>query len=193
MTTNYVAECRWVHINGGFGSILGNPFDLLKTRLMTTTHATAGPRGMIAIAKDLHHHQGVLGFFNGLQANISRAVALNAVKMSTYDTVKGKIEEVTGLQRKDVRCQFMSTFVAGFMMAICITPFDFLRTILMNQPSDKKVYRGMTHAALTMVRSGGPLTLYRGFFMIWARFIPMTTLQLMTYERLLAFFGFQPL
>ena len=45
-------------LTGGFGSVLGNPFDLLKTRLMTTNPATTGPRGMWGISRDLYQHQG---------------------------------------------------------------------------------------------------------------------------------------
>ena len=45
-------------LTGGFGSVLGNPFDLLKTRLMTTNPATTGPRGMWGISRDLYLHQG---------------------------------------------------------------------------------------------------------------------------------------
>ena len=52
-----------------------------------------------------------------------------------------------------------------------------LRTKLMNQPTDKKIYDGFIDCALKTVKEGGPLSLYRGFIPIWARFAPQATIQ----------------
>jgi len=76
-------------------------------------------------------------------------------------------------------------------MTITVSPWDMLRTKLMNQPTDKKLYDGFTDCAMKTVKEGGVLSLWRGFVPIWARFAPQATLQLLTIEALYNHFGFK--
>jgi hypothetical protein len=66
-----------------------------------------------------------------------------------------------------------------------------LRTKLMNQPTDAKIYNGFSDAFVKTVSKDGVLSLWRGFMPIWARFAPQATIQLLTIEYLYGVFGFQ--
>lgn len=61
--------------------------------------------------------------------------------MACYDQIKGMITE-SKLVPKGLATQFLSAFGAGFFMACTVTPFDMIRTRLMNQPVDAKLYSG---------------------------------------------------
>lgn len=61
----------------------------------------------------------------------------------------------------------------------------------MNQPTDKKIYNGMGDCLVKTIKAEGPLSLWKGFVPIWARFAPMATIQLLTLEALYGFFGFK--
>jgi hypothetical protein len=61
----------------------------------------------------------------------------------------------------------------------------------MNQPTNQKQYSGLADCFVKTVRQEGPLSLWRGFIPIWARFAPMATLQLLTIEFLYETFGFK--
>merc|ERR1712070_1144249 len=135
--------------------------------------------------------QGISGFYRGVQANVMRACVLNASKMSTYDITKGKVVELTGWTRKDPRTVFCSSVVAGFVMTLCVSPFDMIRTKLMNQPTDKKIYSGFVDCVVKTVSNEGILSLYRGFIPIWGRFAPSATIQLLTIETMYGLCGFQ--
>ena len=111
--------------------------------------------------------------------------------MMCYDQFKGVVVDATGWSRKDLKCQFMSSVGAGFCMTCTVAPFDMVRTRLMNQPTDAKLYSGFVDCFMKIVRADGPLALYRGFLPIWMRFAPQATLQLVTYEALLKTFGYQ--
>ena len=74
---------------GGIGSIAGNPFDVLKTKMMATEGAGAG---IVGTASGMYKNLGIGGFYRGLQANILRAMVLNGTKMACYDQVKGMIK-----------------------------------------------------------------------------------------------------
>lgn len=73
-------------IAGGIGSTVGNPFDVLKTRMMA--YEGKEPRGFGYFTNDVYKNQGIKGFYKGIEANIMRAMVLNATKMGVYDICK---------------------------------------------------------------------------------------------------------
>uniref|UniRef100_A0A7S0XQS4 Mitochondrial carrier protein n=1 Tax=Pseudo-nitzschia delicatissima TaxID=44447 RepID=A0A7S0XQS4_9STRA len=175
-------------ITGGVGSVIGNPFDVLKTLAQTNKDASVPLSTMVT---NMHRDQGVAGFYRGVEANVLRACVLNATKMGIYDLSKGYVTEFTGWKRKDVRTSFCSSFIAGFFMTCTVSPFDRIRTNLMSQPTDKKIYNGFVDCAVKTVKNDGVSSLWRGFIPIWARFAPQATLQLLTLEYLYTSFGFR--
>lgn len=74
---------------GGIGSCAGNPFDVLKTRMMANEGAN---RGVASFATEIYEANGIGGFYKGIQANIMRACVLNATKMGCYDVCKSKVK-----------------------------------------------------------------------------------------------------
>jgi len=70
------------------------------------------------------------GFYKGLSANISRGVVLNATKLGTYDIIKSYLKD--NFKFSGIPLHFFSAFTAGFFMTLTVTPFDMVRTRLMN-------------------------------------------------------------
>jgi len=175
-------------LTGGVGSIVGNPFDVLKTLAQTNKDKSA-PLGSLVGA--LYKDQGIGGFYRGVEVNIMRACILNATKMGVYDIAKGWVSDGFGWKRKDPRTVFCSSFIAGFFMTITVAPADMLRTKLMNQPTDKKIYDGFVDCAVKTVKEGGIFSLWRGFVPIWARFAPQATIQLLSIETMYTALGYK--
>lgn len=175
-------------LTGMIGSIAGNPFDVLKT-LSQTNKGKSIP--LSTLVGQMYKDQGVAGFYRGVGVNVMRAVVLNATKMGVYDVAKGQVVSSTGWTRKDPRTAFCSSFLAGFFMTCTVAPFDRIRTKLMSQPTNDRIYTGLSDCFVKTVTQEGPLSLWRGFVPIWARFAPMATLQLLTIETLYASFGFK--
>jgi hypothetical protein len=165
-------------ITGGVGSLVGNPFDVLKTMAQTNTGAK---KPLTAVVGDFYAAAGIAGFYRGISANIMRACVLNATKMGVYDISKGLVTENTGWARKDLRTTFCSSMVSGFAMTVTVSPFDRIRTALMNQ-GDKKIYKGFVDCAMTIAKNDGITSFWRGFIPIWARFAPTAIIQLVTIE-----------
>jgi hypothetical protein len=177
-------------ITGGIGSIVGNPFDVLKTLAQTNTSKAAIP--LSTLVGDLYTHQGISGFYRGVEVNIARACVLNATKMGVYDLSKGYVVDTMGWARKDLRTVFSAAVVAGFFMTCTVAPWDMLRTKLMNQPtSGPQQYKGFMDCLIQTIKNDGVLSLWRGFIPIWARFAPQATLQLVTIEFLYGLCGFK--
>ncbi|RYH29451.1 solute carrier family 25 protein [archaeon] len=171
---------------GAIGSIAGNPFDVLKTRLMAAEGNS--PLSLSQAASTLYKQQGIGGFYRGLQANVMRAMVLNGTKMACYDQIKMIIKN-SGMVPSGLPTQFMAAFGAGFFMATTVSPFDMVRTRLMNQPPDAKIYNGFVDCVVKIIAKDGPVGLYAGFIPIWARFAPTTTLQLVIFEQIKPIFG----
>lgn len=174
-------------LSGSIGAAVGNPFDVMKTKMQ----ANAGKNVPVAtLAKDFMREQGIGGFYRGLSANVSRACVLNGTKMACYDKFKGIVTDTTGWGRKDPRGQALSSVGAGFVMTCTVAPFDMIRTQLMNQPVDKKIYSGFLDAGKSFIQKEGFFSLWRGFIPIWARFAPSAVIQLLTFETLLTLTGY---
>jgi hypothetical protein len=184
--SNFFMKFAAGSLAGAIGSIVGNPFDVLKTRMMATEGKTAPSLGNAA--RDLYKAQGMGGFYRGMEANVMRACVLNGTKMSCYDQIKGMIKK-SKIVPDGLATQFCSAFGAGFFMACTVAPFDMVRTRLMNQPPDAKIYKGFVDCVVKLVAAGGPGALYAGFIPIWARFAPTTCLQLVIFEQVKPIFG----
>ena len=146
---------------GTIGSIIANPLDVTKTVLMAESKKKTS---VIQLIKQINKKQGPAGFYRGIQANVMRACVLNGTKMACYDTIKGTVVNYTGWQRSHVKTQFISAIGSGFFMTCTVAPFDMMRTRLMNQPLDKKIYNGFTDCFQKILKTEGPLAFWRGFF-----------------------------
>ena len=144
-------------------------------------------------AADLYVNQGVAGFYRGIDSNIARAMVLNGTKMGVYDQSKGYVVAATGLSKKSLLTQFCSAVIAGFFMTCTVAPFDMVRTRLMNQPPDARIYNNAVDCMIKIATKEGPLTFWRGFMPIWSRFAPTTTLQLVIFEQLRGMMGMKSL
>jgi len=184
--SHFVLKFTAGSLAGGLGSVVGNPFDVLKTRMMAAEGKE--PPAIGKAASELYAAQGISGFYRGIEANIMRAMVLNGTKMACYDQIKGMITS-SGVVPKGLPTQFCAAFSAGFFMATTVAPFDMVRTKLMNQPPDAKVYSGFVDCIVKIVSKDGPGALYAGFIPIWARFAPTTCLQLIIFEQLKPVFG----
>jgi hypothetical protein len=176
---------------GALGSLAGNPFDVIKTRMMTAEGNTTP--SFVKTAGDLYKNQGMGGFYRGIDSNIARAMVLNGTKMACYDQAKGVVVSTTGLNKSSLLVQFLSAASAGFFMTCTVAPFDMVRTRLMNQPADAKIYNNAIDCFGKIITQEGPLTLWRGFIPIWSRFAPTTTLQLIIFEQLRSLMGMKSL
>ena len=118
-------------------------------------------------------------------------MVLNATKMGCYDICKGFVKSL-GI-RDGIPLQFMSAFTAGFFMTCTVSPFDIMRTRLMNQPTDAKIYSGFFDCFQKILRNEGPLAFWKGFMPIWGRFAPATCIQLLIFEQLRSLAGMNAL
>jgi hypothetical protein len=61
--TGFLGKCSAGCVAGGIGSVVGNPFDVLKTKMMAS-EGTAEP--IIKVAERIKDSQGMGGFYRGM-------------------------------------------------------------------------------------------------------------------------------
>lgn len=183
--SNFFMKFAAGSLAGGIGSLFGNPFDVIKTRMMTFEGKE--PKTFLYTFINIYKSRK-LDLYKGLQANIIRACVLNGTKMACYDQIKETITQ-TNMIPAGIPTQFCSAFGAGFFMAIMVSPFDMIRTQLMNQSSAAKMYSGFVDCFVKIVKEKGFAGLYTGFIPIWARFAPNACLQFIIFEQIKPVFG----
>lgn len=164
-------------ISGCLGAILGNPYDLIKTKIM----ASKNKMKIKQVFKSIYYKNNLIGFYKGLPINCLRAMVVNGTKMSCYDNIKTFLSKKSLIPRNSIYCQFISSFLTGFCMAITVTPFDMIRTQIMYSNNN---------SILKIIKSN---YLYKGFIPIWLRFTPLTILQLIVFDRLSIYFQLEPI
>lgn len=109
-------------------------------------------------------HQGIGGFYRGIDSNLMRAMVLIGTKMACYDQTKGYIVQYTGMNKSSLLTQFIAATAAGFFMTCTVSPFDMVRTRLMNQPADAKIYSNAGDCFAKIIKNEGPLRFMEGFY-----------------------------
>merc|ERR1719343_900372 len=108
-TTTFVKKFLAGSAAGALGSLAGNPFDVLKTKMMASEVKGTTISGT---AKELFANQGIGGFYRGIDSNVARAMVLNGTKMACYDQTKGYVVQLTGLSKTALPTQFLSAVAA---------------------------------------------------------------------------------
>jgi len=164
---------------GAIGSCAGNPFDVLKTKMMANKDSEAG---MGEVCSDIMKAEGFMGFYKGFNTNVIRAMVLNATKMACYDTIKTWL--VASFALEGLLLQFIAAFTAGFFLTCTVSPFDKCRTLLMNQKGGEgeKQFSGLFDCLVHICKTEGVGGLWKGFIPIWSRFAPTTCMQLIAFE-----------
>merc|ERR1711879_875473 len=111
--------------------------------------------------------------WRGASPNVGRAVLVNQGDLMTYDRVKGFMINNRYMQEGPA-LHFTASAMAGFVACCFATPFDTIKTRMMNQPIDKVTkkplyYSGVFNCISIMARKEGFFTFYRGFFVAWPR------------------------
>ncbi|CAI2374468.1 unnamed protein product [Moneuplotes crassus] len=169
---------------GMVASAISNPADMIKIRMQACDQK---PRQMRCHIKEIYSHNGIRGFYRGVEATMSRAVVVNATQLPAYDFTKHKLIN-HGIMEDNHLCHLVSSITAGVILTLVSGPFDLARTRMMNQPA-KKIYNSMFDCLMKSIQRDGFISLYKGFTPQWMRFGPFTIVQLLVWEHLRRIFG----
>jgi len=172
-------------LTGCTGSLLANPFDLVKVRMQRATGRAPYP-SVLAALQAAFAEGGVGGLWRGCVPTVQRATLLTASQVPSYDHAKHfALRE--GYLREGYLCHFICSMFAGVVAAAVTSPSDLVKSRMMAQPVNSagvgQLYATTTDCYLAIVRAEGPLALFKGFHGQWLRIGPHTTLSLMAFEQ----------
>ena len=121
-------------MSGMWAAGLANPTDLLKIRMQAWEKH---PHSIFWHAKQVYSHNGLLGFYRGVEATMTRAIVVNATQLPAYDFLKHKFINY-GILNDDHICHLAWSIASGIILTLVSGPFDLARTRMMNQPVTNK-------------------------------------------------------
>ncbi|XP_016973716.1 solute carrier family 25 member 35 [Drosophila rhopaloa] len=185
----------WGALGGVVGSYCASPFFLIKTQLQAQAakQIAVGYQHQHASMSDairqIYRKNGVFGLWRGSMANVSRATVASAVQIATFGQAKSLLKE-KGVVTHPTALSFCSGLAAGSFVSVAITPLDVITTRLYNQGVDAQgrglYYKGWLDCVLKILRSEGLYGLYKGFWPIYLRSAPYSTLVLLFFDELIA-------
>jgi hypothetical protein len=187
-------------VSGAISSAICNPTDVVKVRMQADTSAAnkaggAGPRyrNVFHAFKVIADTEGFRGLYKGVGPTVQRAAAVAAVELSSYDECKEMIVKSLGWQASEVKTHLSASIMAGFLATIASSPFDVVKSRVMNQPVDAQG-RGLRYSSTIdcfrkSIAAEGVLSLWKGFLPNFARLGPHCVVTFMVIEQLRNFFS----
>jgi len=179
-------------VSGAISSAICNPTDVIKVRMQAdgmNAKPGAKPRynGVIHAFSEIYKEGGIKGLYKGVGPTVQRASAVAAVELSSYDECKTLLVQ-WGWQPTGVSTHLSASIMAGFLATIASSPFDVVKSRVMNQPVDAQG-RGLRYSSTIdcfrkSIQAEGVLSLWKGFLPNFARLGPHCVVTFMVIEQL---------
>ena len=190
-------------ICGGVGAGLGNPFDVVRVRMIAdggvidrstgklATGFRAGHepryRSSLQCFADARRSEGFLRglCLRGIVPSMSRAALLTAAQMSTYDHTK-VLAKRHGVLPEGVALHCIAAGISGFAAQVSCNPADVLKSRVMSARagSANGAPVTVTSMAVHILRHEGVGAFYKGFAPAYARLGPTIFVQMPIVEAL---------
>ncbi|KAJ1943237.1 hypothetical protein FBU59_002975 [Linderina macrospora] len=172
-------------IAGAVGGVAGTPADIVLVRLQNDGSLPVEQRrnyknafdGVFRIARE----DGVQGLFKGAVPNVSRAMLMTAAQLCSYDAFKDLLLG-SGYFKEGLPLHFSASFLAGFVATTITSPFDVVKTRIMNAGPGSP-YKNLLQALVLIAKEEGPLALYKGWTPSFVRMAPQTILTFIFLEQ----------
>jgi hypothetical protein len=187
-------------VSGGLSSAICNPTDVVKVRMQADTGASSKAGGAAPRYRNVFHAfrvifetEGMRGLYKGVGPTVQRAAAVAAVELSSYDECKELIVRSLGWAPSEVKTHLSASIAAGFLATIASSPFDVVKSRVMNQPVDANG-KGLRYSSTVdcfrkSIAAEGVLSLWKGFLPNFARLGPHCVVTFMVIEQLRNFFA----
>ncbi|ATY64291.1 mitochondrial carnitine acylcarnitine carrier [Cordyceps militaris] len=149
---------------GGVAQVLiGQPFDIVKVRLQTTTQYA----GALDAARSIYRHEGALAFYKGTLTPLIGIGACVSVQFAAFHAARRWFEQRNN--RPGERLGYAQYYAAGAFAGVANTalssPIEHIRIRLQSQPHGAgRLYAGPVDCVRKLVAQGGGVArgLYRG-------------------------------
>eukprot|EP01012_Entosiphon_sulcatum_P031717 TRINITY_DN4041_c0_g1_i1.p1 TRINITY_DN4041_c0_g1~~TRINITY_DN4041_c0_g1_i1.p1 ORF type:complete len:317 (+),score=18.83 TRINITY_DN4041_c0_g1_i1:75-1025(+) len=185
--------------SGASGAFICTPLDIMKVRFQAagTPEAYKTLGSPLGALRRVFHEEGFRGLYRGVGPTTARGAMITAAQVPSYDHIKHSLLNL-GWLHEGRPLHFIASVLAGLVAVAVTNPVDVVKTRVMNQSvayhlaQGPNQYRGPVDCFLKIVRTEGPLALYKGAFTAWLRLCPHTIVTFLTFEQLRAVTGVRP-
>jgi len=181
--------------SGAIGQLIASPTDLVKVRLQAQRRNMLQTKllgkepvvkytGTFHAFSTIYKEEGFVKLWRGVAPNVYRAALVNLGELATYDQSKEWLVKSNLLGGDNLISQSFAGLASGLAATITSCPADVVKTRMMNQAADQKLYINSLDCLIKSVKAEGVLALYKGFFPTWARLGPWQLCFWITYEQL---------
>lgn len=168
-------------ITGTMGSIVANPVDVVKIRLMSDPlRYTSFLNALICVWQG----EGMTGLTKGIVPSTLRGASIAVGELATYDYAKVVIKSHTYLEEGPV-LHVLSSLITGLVATSVAAPFDVIKTLSMNSSLQKSTYSIFT----SILKEKGFLFLFRGWLPSYLRLGPHALICFPLFEQLRKLLG----
>ncbi|KAJ2102224.1 hypothetical protein GGI16_003262 [Coemansia sp. S142-1] len=172
-------------VAGAVGGICGTPADIVLVRLQNDGSLPVEQRRNYKNAFDglfrITREDGPRGLFKGAVPNVSRAMLMTGAQLVSYDGFKQLLLSSPYFE-EGMPLHFSASFLAGFVATTITSPFDVVKTRVMNA-GPTSPYKNLFQAMVLIAREEGPLALYKGWTPAFVRMAPQTILTFIFLEQ----------
>ena len=174
---------------GFFGSIVGNPADLILIRMQADmTMPEAQKRhytGFMNAFQRIVKEEGAMSLWSGSSPTIIRAVVLNLAMLGPFDEAKEKLNKLTG-KKDTIEVRLAASAIAGFLASFCSLPFDNLKTKLQKMKYCEQTksfpYQNIADCLQKSIKNEGVSKLWAGFPTYYTRIAPHAMITLLLQD-----------
>jgi len=186
---------------GATGYLTVTPFFQLKTRLQVDTGKFCKERGVFltgsrkgqkrayegtidAISKIIRNEGGVKQLYRGAVPLVIRGSLLSMGHLGGYDGFKTyALSQNLFENGESPKVHIAASISAAFFACTLSNPADVIMTRWASAPTLGKQYLSIPHMIKSIVREEGPLVLYRGWTVFFARLAPLLCVMMPLYEQ----------
>ena len=179
--TGVVTKSTAAILTGTFGSILGNPTDIVKVRMQVD-----GGRYSSAFAAfgQVAHDEGVSTLMlKGLGPSVTRGAVMAVAELVTYDQTKASFKEL-GVS-EGFGLHVTCSLITGVVATTAAAPFDLIKTRCMNAAGDLSVATALRQ----ILKQDGMRGLFRGWVPAYCRLGPHALIQFPLLEQIRQLLG----
>ena len=161
-------------LSGFAGAAVGNPADILNVRMQNDQGLPVEKRRNYKHAFDglfrMIREEGAKSLFRGMSANCTRGVLMTASQLASYDSFKHALLN-TGIFTEGLITHFTASFMAGFVATTVCSPFDVIKTRIMNSKETRSFIGVVKYA----IQHEGWGFAFRGFVPSFIRYVDYDT------------------
>lgn len=169
---------------GIVGSVIANPIDVIKVRLMAADSHSPAMTTAQALAS-CWRNEGWRGLYRGLVPSTLRGMFIAAGELATYDIAKSHLKQEL-LVKDGAGLHVAASLITGIVAACVASPFDVAKTLAMSAGPGQP---GASVALASLVRLKGPLVLFRGLVPSYLRLGPHALISFPLFEQVRFFLG----